>query len=418
VSVSGPDTRVGRIFQSMEASLARRAPIVAFSDRVSRGFIALILALMPLVFFAGIGSGWEEALSRTLALALVTCPCAFALATPLTFAVSLGRCARAGILVKGGEVLERLSRARTVFLDKTGTLTEGRFSVLAWQGELDARQAAPMVVALESKSRHPIARALTRHFAQLVDAPVPEARELAERMGEGISARIDGALWRIGAAPEAAGPRLSGDPETRVALWRDERLMGVATLGDPVRDDAPAAIDDMRALGLAPRILSGDSSLAVGQVARRLGIAGDRDGRLAVGGASPERKKEAVESEPEAIMVGDGANDAVALAAAYVSVAVHGGLEASIRAADVYLSRPGLRQVPRLVTVSRETMKVVRRNFVVSLSYNVGAAVAAAMGWLNPLFAAILMPISAFAVFASSILGTRRLKAALMEFDT
>ncbi|MGK5082491.1 heavy metal translocating P-type ATPase metal-binding domain-containing protein [Bdellovibrionota bacterium FG-1] len=415
VSRSGRETRVGKIFESMEASLQKRAPIVAFSDRVSQGFIALTLLLLPLVFVAGWSGGWEEALSRALAVALVTCPCAFALATPLTFAVSLGRCARGGVLIKGADVLERLSRIKTVFLDKTGTLTEGRFSVLTWQSERPEAEIAEVIVALESRSVHPIAQALMRHFKPLLGADLPEVSNFIERMGEGVSGVVSGQSYRLGAADVRGGAvglgAHSNDPETRVSLWGGLDLLGTASLGDPLRQDTGRAIDEMRSLGLKLAILSGDSAQAVAQVARRLGV----DSSFAFSGATPERKKAVVGGESQSLMVGDGANDAVALASAFVSMAVHGGLEASIRAADVYLSRPGLIRVPQVVRIARETMKVVRRNFFISLIYNMGVISAAATGKVSPLFAAVLMPISAFAVFASATWGTRSLREALKE---
>jgi Cu2+-exporting ATPase/Cu+-exporting ATPase len=413
ITSSGGESRVGRIIESMQASLDSRPPIVTFSDQVSRGFIAVTLVLVPLVFLGALQSGWHEALQRALALALVTCPCAFALATPLSFASALAKAARAGILIKGAEVLERLSRVEHAFFDKTGTLTEGRFVVLDWK--LHREPAAPiasLVFALESSSRHPIARALREHFSAEAAALPPLTIEgIEERAGRGISGLLHGRRYFIGAARNASALEHEGKAVTSVSLYENDIEMGTATLGDPIRTDAPEIMSQIRRLGVDPRILSGDSEEAVRAVARALEIR-DVD---STSRATPEQKQAALEQAPRSLMIGDGANDAIALASASVGVAVHGGLEASIRASDIYLSRPGLRQIPLLVIIGRETLRTVKRNFAISLGYNAVTATAAILGKINPLFAAILMPISAFFVIISATIGTKKLREALKE---
>ncbi len=427
VTATGQSSRVGAILQSMQASLQSRAPIVAFSDRVSQGFIAATLILIPLVFFGnGIfsdESGWSGALQRALALALVTCPCAFALATPLSFASTLGKAARAGILIKGADVLERLSRVRKVCFDKTGTLTEGRFQVLDWKflpekTVLTDEEAATLIVAIEKHSRHPIARALCEHFQHPLcppeDAKGFTVTKTEERAGIGISARYRDRQYSLRAARRDGATEQDEALTTRVALFEEDREIGVVTLGDRLRPEASQANRQLAELNVETHLLSGDSAAAVGAVARVVGIPESRARHQ----LSPEGKKEylkAQSKQDEVMMVGDGANDAPALASASVGVAIHGGLEASIRASDVYLSRPGLLQAPRLIIIGRETLRVVKRNFAVSLAYNAIAASAAILGKIDPLLAAVLMPASALAVIASASIGTRRLRDALRE---
>ncbi|MFN7684893.1 MAG: heavy metal translocating P-type ATPase [Oligoflexia bacterium] len=399
----GSDSRVGKILGLVRESQLARAPIVAFSDRVSRGFIAATLMLLPIVVLGAWSLGWQEALDRALALALVTCPCAFALATPLTFASALGRAARAGILVKGAEVLERLSRVGTVFFDKTGTLTQGSFEVLSSvvdsQCEFDA---GALILAIEKHSRHPVARALRAYFSEQGASELEGVTEIREIAGKGVSASFGGRQYFIGASP-------SEDSFSRVSLFEDCRLVATFTLGDPVRSDAAAVVGEFARLGVEARLLSGDSEGPVRAVAAQVGIPEQR----AMFAVSPEQKQAALKSTPDSLMAGDGANDAVALVEASVGVAVQGGLEAAVRASDVYLSRPGIAQVPRLIELGRETLKVVRRNFAVSLIYNAVAATGAVLGLIDPLFAALLMPASALAVFASARMGTRRLREVL-----
>ncbi len=410
VKGSGRLSRVGRIVQQMESSLASRAPIVAFSDRVSRVFIAVTLLLMPLVFFGVAESGWEMALDRTLALALVTCPCVFALATPLTFASVLARAARAGILIKGAPVLERLASVREAFFDKTGTLTEGRLELLDWQvmpGE-DATRVAAIAVALESHSRHPIGRALVRELS--VTNPSQrlhlECQEWRQISGNGIEGRIDGRPYRIGIPKDETVGQA-----TTVVLTCEDAEIARARLRDRLRPEAVAVVSKLKELGIRVRVLSGDQTGAVASVGERLGIAAFD----VISRATPESKKQEVERAPHALMVGDGANDAIALASAYVGIAVQGGLEASVRASDAYLSRPGIAQIPALIVLGRETLKLVKRNFSVSLVYNGVAATAAIAGWITPLFAALLMPASSLLVLTSARLGTRKMRQAIAE---
>ncbi len=413
ITSSGTESRVGRIIESMQASLDSRAQIVTFSDQVSRGFIAITLVLVPVVFIGALEGGWHEALQRALALALVTCPCAFALATPLSFASVLAKAARAGILIKGAEVLERLSRVEHAFFDKTGTLTEGRFQVLDWKQHREpAAPAASLICALESFSRHPIARALREHFSVEASArPAVAMENIEENAGRGISGLFQGRCYFIGAARSTTTFESEEKSVTSISLYENDLEIGTATLGDPIRTEARDVMHQLRGLGITPRILSGDSAQAVRSVARALEISETQ----ALSRATPEQKHAALEGTPRSLMIGDGANDAIALATASVGVAVHGGLEASIRASDLYLSRPGLHQIPRLVIIGRETLRTVKRNFAVSLGYNAVAATAAILGMISPLLAAILMPVSAFVVILSATRGTQALRRALEE---
>lgn len=409
VSESGSQTRLGRILHSMEENLNRRAPIVAFADRVSKSFVAAVLVLVGLVFFGGLYflGDWHETMNRALALAIVTCPCAFALATPLAMSSSIARCARTGILVKGGDVLEKLSQISSIYLDKTGTLTTGRFEVLKWVGD-DSLRA--LTYALESRSNHPVAQAIVRYLEK--PEILPEVENFVETLGTGVTGTIQGHHYRIGRLKSSiatcfssASPSAS-PVETQIGIYRDEVLVGEIVLGDRIRTDSQEALQALRSLKLELNILSGDSTSAVHFTAEKLGIPLSH----AMAEKTPEEKSEIIAKNPKALMVGDGANDAVALASAYVGLAVHSGMEVSMRAADCYLFSPGVLPIHRLIFVSRETMKVIHRNFIFSLAYNVVGGIAAILGKVDPLFAAVLMPLSAFTVLISSMTGTVRLR--------
>jgi Cu2+-exporting ATPase/Cu+-exporting ATPase len=410
VSTSGADTRLGKILKEIEMGNQKKAPVATQADQLSRWFVAAVLFLGVGVFLAHLPHSANEGFTRALALIIVTCPCALALATPLAMSVSLHKAARRGLLIKGAETLERLSQVDTVILDKTGTLTEGRFEVLRWIELVhDSSRVKEAVLALESRSKHPLARALVRHLQRPSTRNSLEVKEFKENLGRGVSGSVDGHFYEIAALKEPCpgGENFRKRLETRVGVWRDGHLVAQGILGDRLRRDSKKALQKLKTLKLTPFLLSGDRETAVEKVGDLLQIPYDQ----AFGNACPEMKRDFIHRFPRALMVGDGANDAVALSSAFVGVAVHGSMEVSLRAADVYLSESGVMPVVELIEVARETMRVIRRNFTFSLFYNTAGCLAAILGWVNPLFAAVLMPASSLTVFGSSLLGTRKLRA-------
>ncbi|MEK6706613.1 MAG: heavy metal translocating P-type ATPase metal-binding domain-containing protein [Bdellovibrionota bacterium] len=407
VTAVGRDTRLGQILRELENGTARKPAIVTSADRAAKWFLTVVF-IMALVILA-LSPTFEEGFSRALALIIVTCPCALALATPLALSVSLGKAARHGILIKGAEVLEKISLARTIALDKTGTLTEGRLDVLEWSqtaGDVTDSDLKNSILALERRSKHPIAHALLRYLEQGVANSYQQVEnflveDFKEQPGLGIEGRINGRHLVLRPAREIEG--------TAVGIFCGDTRIGHIRLGDRVRTDSAESTAELVKLGFTPYLISGDNHSAVAAIGRDLGL---RPEQL-IAEASPEFKKKFMDSNPRSIMVGDGANDALALSSAFVGVAVHGSMEISIHTADVYLTMPGLNPVVRLIRIARETMHTIHRNFAFSLFYNIFGACAAATGHMTPLFAAALMPLSAFTVFGSSLLGTRALHAAL-----
>jgi len=409
VESTGEDTRVGRLMRLIEESAARRAPIAQLADRIAGRFVVAVLALSAATFALWWRVSSQLAFDHAIALLIVTCPCALGLATPLAISAAIGRAARAGFLVRGADVVEALSRGGRMILDKTGTLTKGELAVVAYWGS-EATRA--LVAAAEAHSSHPIARALA--------TPRPPAMgpvEIEETQGGGIVGRVGRRAVvcgspaflaaRCGASPPAVTLRVEDwtrDGLTPVVVAVDGAVCGVFGLGDPLQDDARVAMSGLRRLGYEPSILSGDHPAVVEAVARALDVPKER----ARGGVSPEGKVGMVleaRKTSTIVMVGDGVNDAAALAAADVGIAVHGGAEAALAVADVFVTRPGLGRIVELVEGSHRTMRVVRRNLVFSLLYNAVAIVLAMTGVINPLIAAILMPLSSLTVIASSALA-------------
>jgi Cu2+-exporting ATPase len=406
VRTTGENTRVGRILRLVEEHARRRAPVVRLADRISAWFVAVVLTLAAITALVWFRIDPERAVDNAVALLIVSCPCALGLATPLAVAAAIGQAARSRILLKGGDALEQLARSGRMFLDKTGTITEGRLALVQWVGDDDVRGA---VAALEADSSHPIAAALVEGLAEEAHVPVDDVRH---HPGQGVSGTWDGRELIVGSPSfvSSAGAAINEEWQGVVDACVTEGLTpvvvalagspaAVAALGDAIRDDARTTLEQIRDLGWQVEVLSGDHQGTVDSLLPKIGLAQGR------GGASPEAKAElvaAAATDGRVVMVGDGVNDAAALAAADVGVGVHGGAEAALAAADVYLGRPGLSPIADLLTGSRRTLGVIRRNLVFSLAYNVVAVTLAMTGHMHPLLAAILMPLSSITVVVSS----------------
>lgn len=407
VERTGEDTRVGQLMKLVDEHARRRAPIVALADRIAGWFVAVVFALAAGTFLFWLPAGAGRAIDHAVALLVVTCPCALGLATPLALSAAMGRAARAGILVKGADVLQTLTRPGRIWLDKTGTLTEGRLTLVRWVGDESAK---PLVAALETHSAHPVARALVAALGSRSGSPATSR----ETRGGGITGVVDGRRVAVGSPSFVAsetGPvpaslvadaeRCAAEGLTPLLVAVDGSAVAVAALGDAPREDAAAAVARIARRGWEIGVLSGDHPAAVESAARKIGL----DPAACRGGVTPEGKLERVTEERErraVVMVGDGVNDAAALAAATVGIAVHGGAEAALAAADVYVVRPGLAPVADLIDGAGRAMRVVRRNLVFSLLYNVAGAALAMAGLVGPLVAAVLMPVSSLIVVASS----------------
>ena len=407
VTQAGTQTRVGRIIEATEKLISTKAKITVWTDQVARYFVAAVVVLSVATFLFGVGGSWHEAMNRALAISIVTCPCTFALITPLALSMTLGKLAQAGIWVKGADVLERLTEVKRIFLDKTGTLTYGSPKITHWDvSELFHSE----ILSLELKSTHPVGRAISQALNLRIHESTASLRNVKETPGFGIQGEFQrNGQWSLLQLNRAKTATVG----TEVSVFWNEQKVGRIVLSDEVRADSKQAIDEIIGLGMQPHILSGDQRFPVLKVAEHLGIAE----KFCVSGASPELKANLMKDYPLSIMVGDGANDSMALAQSHVGIAVQGGMEMSLRAADIYLGRPGVRPIAAMLVVARETLHVIHRNLWLSILYNGIAGGFALAGKINPLFAALLMPASAITVLLSSMAGTPQLKKALKELS-
>lgn len=407
VTEAGEATRVGRLARLVEEHAARRAPIVRVADRLAGRFVAVVLLLAAATVAAWWAVDPKLALDHAVALLVVTCPCALGLATPLAVSVAVGRAARGGIVVKGGDVLERLSRPGRMWLDKTGTLTEGRARLLEFRGDEAVR---PALLALQAHSAHPLARGFREAWPDLapaaLDGPVTRGRAGLEGRVGGANLRVGAPAWvlEVARAPSWTGPFVEEQvalARTPVLVARDGEVVAAASFGDRLRPDARAAVERLLARGWQVGILSGDHPDVVRAAGQALGLRPDE----CLGGLSPEDKAALVERSRQGgpvVMVGDGVNDAAALAAATVGVGVHGGAEAALGAADVFVTRPGVAPVADLLGRADRALSTIRRNLGLSLAYNVVGAGLAVGGVITPWMAALLMPLSSLTVIFSS----------------
>jgi P-type Cu2+ transporter len=434
VEQTGAETRLGRLMQLVERHSNRAAPIVHLADKWSGWFVMTVLALAVFNYIYWFQTDPSLALEHTIALLIVACPCALGLATPLSVAAAVGRAAQNGILVKGGDVIERLSHAGLLLLDKTGTLTRGEISVVDYAGD---ETAQPKIAALESQSSHPYAKALFTAFhtdaaestnATATDATANSAdpasspgaeqfqvEDLEEIQGSGMRATINSATTLLGSMrfmeeqqqkiPSALNAKVDEFLDralTPILYAQNGSVTAVAGLGDALRDDAKQSLQALKDAGWEIGILSGDHP----RVVQAIGAELELDPANCHGAVAPEEKLEWVtrhrSDERPTVMVGDGVNDAAALAAAGVGVAVHGGAEASLAAADVFLAKPGLQPLTQLIHGSARTVKVIKGNLLLSLGYNTLGVALAMNGLLSPALAAILMPVSSLTVISTS----------------
>ncbi|MCP4099099.1 MAG: cadmium-translocating P-type ATPase [Planctomycetaceae bacterium] len=416
------DTRIHQLAGLVEQATDQRPQIVQWSNRVGGYFVMVVLFLASLSMAWWGAFDFELGLDRSIALLIVACPCALALATPLAIAVALGKAAKEKIMVKGGDVLQSLQNPGTLWLDKTGTVTDGHLRVVRWFGDTDWLY---QITTLERCFTHPIARAINNFGIETLSKKSldrfqlnTEVSETVNHSGMGVSGTIGSNRIAIGneSLVEQAGVSIL-DKHRRVARRITERgsspcwiaingeVVGIAELRDSIRPEASDAINELKRRGWRVGILSGDHQDVVDRVATSLGIKAE----LALGGVTPEEKLATVKrDEGTVVMVGDGVNDSAALAAATVGIAVKGSAEASLTAAPVYLAKKGLKPVLELLDLSKSTANVLRINLGVSLAYNVTFAALAFSGFINPLAAAILMPISSITVVAISMASGRK----------
>ncbi len=417
----GSRTVLAQIVRLVQQAQGSKAPVQRLADAVAAVFVPAVIGI-ALATFAGwfffAGSGFAPALVHAIAVLIIACPCALGLATPAALMVGVGVGAQRGVLIKNATSLERARRVDVVVLDKTGTLTSGVpavTEVVPLEG-WDADRLLALAAAAERRSEHPLGQAVVA-AAQARGLAAPDPEDFAYRPGEGVTAKVDGAAVAAGSAAllsalgtplaelEAAAARLANPAQTMIFVAVDGRPAGLLAVADTLRPGANEAVAGLRRLGIDVVMLTGDAEAAARAMAAQAGV------ERFVAGVRPSDKAahvEALQREGRTVaMAGDGINDAPALARADVSIAMGGGTDIAMEAADITLVRPDLRLVPLSIALSGATLRKIRQNLFWAFVYNVVGIPLAAFGLLTPMFAAAAMAFSSVSVVTNSLLLKR-----------
>jgi P-type Cu+ transporter len=424
----GRDTVLAQIVRMVQEAQGSKAPIQRLADAVSARFVPLVLVLAAITFAVWLVAGPPPSLTFALVSAItvliIACPCAMGLATPTAVMVGTGRAAETGILIRGGAALEQAGRIDTVVFDKTGTLTLGRPAVASvWTadgvGELDVLRLAG---SAERGSQHPLADAITRE-AQERGVALEESEAFESLAGHGVEVQVGGAAILVGnrrlmtergvdiGELQAAAEEIARAGQTPVFVARDGGLAGLLGISDPVKAEAAAAVRELRGLGMQVWLVSGDTTVVAEAVARQVGI---EDVLAEVLPADKARKIQELQAAGRRVaMVGDGINDAPALAQADLGVAIGTGTDVAMEASDVTLVGGDPRLVVSAIRLSRQTMHIIRQNLFWAFAYNV-SLIPVAMGVLYPFFGIMLDPALAAGAMAFSsvsvVLNSLRLR--------
>ena len=413
----GADTQLAQMAKLVEDAQSGKAEIQRLADRVSGVFVPIVIAIAVATLGAWIGAGFPLSAGFTAAVAvlIIACPCALGLATPTALLVGTGRGAQMGVLIKGPEVLESTRRVDTIVLDKTGTVTTGAMSLadVIPAADVDRMELLRLAGALEDASEHPIAQAIARGAtAEVGDLPAVESFESIP--GRGVQGVVDGHVVRAGREElltdraqhldddlRAAKRAAEAEGRTAIAVGWDGRARGVLVVSDRIKPTSAAAIAQFRRLGLTPVLLTGDNRAVAGQVAAEVGI------EQVIAEVLPAEKVDVItrlQGEGKVVaMVGDGVNDAPALAQADLGLAMGTGTDVAIQAADITLVRGDLRAAADAIRLARRTLRTIKTNLFWAFAYNTAAIPLAAFGLLNPMLAGAAMALSSVFVVSNSL---------------
>ena len=416
----GADTQLAQMARLVEDAQNGKAQVQRLADRVSAIFVPIVIGLAILTFAAWLltGNATTAAFTAAVAVLIIACPCALGLATPTALLVGTGRGAQLGILIKGPQILESTRRVDTILLDKTGTVTTGHMdvaSVHAASGE-DRGKVLVLAGALEDASEHPIARAIAAH-ARSKAGTLPPVEDFTNHGGNGVSGIVDGhetlagrrswlaAQWSLTAPADLVETAEKAEDEGRTPIWVawDGQIRAVIVVSDTIKETSAQAIAELRELGLRPILLTGDNTRAAHAVAASVGI-GPSD---VIAEVLPSGKVDAVKQLQDqgavVAMVGDGVNDAAALAQADLGLAMGTGTDVAIEASDLTLITGDLRGAPDAIRLARATLRTIKANLFWAFAYNVAALPLAALGLLNPLIAGAAMAFSSVFVVTNSL---------------
>ncbi len=424
----GSDTALAQIARLVEDAQTGKAPVQRLADRVSGIFVPVVigLAVATLAFWLAAGEGAGFAFTAAVSVLIIACPCALGLATPTALMVGTGRGAQLGLLIKGPEVLESTRDVDTIVLDKTGTVTTGRMALVdvVVTGGADPELTLRLVGALEDASEHPIAQAIARAAASRA-GPLPAVEEFANLEGLGVEGVVEGRALVVGRPSLLSSRGLTPSPEldaallaaqargqTPIAAGWDGEVRALLVVADTVKPASAEAIAQLKGLGLRPVLLTGDNRATARAVATEVGIDDVTADVLPADKAQVVRR---LQAEGRVVaMVGDGVNDAPALAQADLGLAIGTGTDVAIEASDLTLVSGDLRAAGDAIRLSRATLRTIKQNLAWAFGYNVAALPLAALGFLNPIIAGAAMAFSSVSVVFNA-LRLRRFRSSRVD---
>jgi Cd2+/Zn2+-exporting ATPase len=417
VTKRAKDTTLARIIHLVEEAEAQKAPSERFVDHFARYYtpgvvlVALLVATVPAIFF---GAAFSEWFSRALALLVIACPCALLISTPVSIISAITSAARHGVLIKGGVYLEELGQIQTIVFDKTGTLTTGQLTVtdIIPTDSISPTEVLRIAAALERKSQHPIAQAIVRAYEErAAGEPLPDAQEFTSLTGQGVQAKLDGTLYRVGRLQlfNADGLALASQAKTVIGVGTPDRLLGLIALADSIRPQAHQTVQRLKDLGIDVVMVTGDNEAAARAVAQHVGITHYH------AGVFPDQKVHEIEhlrSEYGRVaMVGDGVNDAPALAAASVGIAMGAvGSDAALETAHVALMGDDLSKLPYLIELSRRTRRVIQQNIFFSILTKLTLGLGVFPGYVTLVLAVLVGDMGASLAVTGNALRLARVK--------
>jgi Cu+-exporting ATPase len=422
----GADTQLAQLTRLVEQAQSGKAPVQRLADRVAAVFVPAVLALSAatLVFWLADGATSTYAFNAAVSVLIIACPCALGLATPTALMVGTGRGAQLGIVIKGPEVLESTRQVDTIVLDKTGTVTNGKMGLIdvAAVGGIDPAEMLRLVGALEAASEHPIGRAVAAHATSEI-GDLPAVADFVSTPGSGVQGVVEGHTIVAGRASLFADKGMSmptpfderrlreeGEGRTVIIASRDGVIAGMFVVADTLKPTSAEAIERLRRLGLRPMMLTGDNAQAAAAVATQVGIAHDDVFAEVFPADKLDVVKRLQDDGRVVAMVGDGINDAAALAQADLGIAMGTGTDVAMEASDLTLVSGDLRSAADAIRLSRRTLATIKVNLFWAFAYNVAAIPLAASGHLNPIVAAAAMAFSSVFVVTNS-LRLRRFQA-------
>lgn len=413
----GQNTRMAQLATLVEDAQLHKAAVQKLADRISAVFVPIVVAIAVLTVIGWAVAGAPLAVGFTagIAVLVIACPCALGLATPVALMVGTGRAAQMGIIVSGPDAIESSARIGTVVLDKTGTVTSGVMSVQdVYVSGAETTPALRRIAALEANSEHPIAKAIVEHVRKENNDHLPEVTQFRSVAGKGVQGVVEGTTIAVGTQEwmDLNGLALTLEQEEQLRIARstgatsvlagwDGHVHAIIAVSDTIKQDSSSAISRFIALGLEPVLLTGDHEEAARHIAAQVGIS------RVIAGASPESKVEVVaqlQAEGKKVaMIGDGVNDAAALAQSDLGIAMGTGTDVAIAASDITLVRGTLTAAVEAIELSRRTLRIIHGNLFWAFAYNVAAIPLAALGFLNPMLAGAAMAFSSLFVVLNSL---------------